>query len=205
LVSREALVGEVRVDSRVLEHLVINIVSGAGRLVVGASGSPGSLAAVRYALRLAHRHDVPVVAVMAWVPPEGDLAERRWPCPDLRRVWADDAGKRLVSALGDACGGVPASLDIRLVVIRGNAGPALVQVADSGDDVLVVGAGRRGMLSRMWGGRVSRYCVSHARCPVLAVPHPATARELGLRPGAWAARRRDLSLDRVMREWDAAA
>jgi nucleotide-binding universal stress UspA family protein len=184
---------------------MINVVPGAGRLVVGASGSAGSLCALRYALGLAYRHGVPLVAVHAWVPPGGDLAERRFPIPELRSVWADAARKRLADALATACGDVPAGLDITQVIIRGEPGPSLVQVADSDGDVLVVGAGRRGMLFRMWHGRVSRYCLSHARCPVLAVPHPATPKELGLSPGGWAARRRELTVERALRDWGAAA
>jgi len=183
----------------------MKIVSGAGRLVIGVSGSPGSLCAFRYSLLLAYRLDVPVAAALAWVPPGGDLAERRCPVPELRRAWADAARRRLTEALHAACGCIPAALDISQVVIRGEPGPALVDVADRDGDVLVVGAGRRGALSRIWHGQVSRYCLSHARCPVLAIPHPATARELGLGSAAWPARRRDLSLDRALRDWDAAA
>ncbi len=184
---------------------MINVVSGAGRLIVGASGSPGSVCALRYALRLAHRHGVPLVAVHAWVPPGGDLAERRFPLPELRRVWADAARERLADALATACGDLPTGLDIAHVIIRGEPGPSLVQVADSDGDVLVVGAGRRGTAFRMWHGRVSRYCLSHARCPVLAVPHPATLKELGLSPGGWAARHRELTVERALRDWGAAA
>jgi nucleotide-binding universal stress UspA family protein len=185
--------------------MMIGIVSGVGRLVVGASGSPGSLGALRYARDLARLIDVPLVAVQAWVPPGGDLSERRCPSAALRRVWADAAGKRLKDAVLAAWGSVPPNLDLKLVVVRGEPGPALVGVADSGDDLLVVGAGRRGVLSRMWRGKVSRYCLSHARCPVLAVPQPATAREMGLGPGMWPLRHRGLTLDRALREWDAAA
>lgn len=162
------------------------------RLIVGASGSPGSLGALRYAVQLARRNGVPLVALAAWVPPGGELAERRCPSAALRRVWGDAARKRLVDAFGAACGGVPPDLDIHLAVVRGEPGPALVDAVGSAGDLLVVGAGRRGVLSRMWHGKVSRYCLAHARCPVLAVPHPATARQLGLGPGAWALRRRDL-------------
>jgi nucleotide-binding universal stress UspA family protein len=184
---------------------MMSIASGAGRLVVGASGSPGSLCALRYALVTAYRLDVPLLAALAWVPPGGELADRRFPSPELRRLWADAARKRLTDALDAACGGVPAGMDVTQVIIRGVPGPALVDIADCDGDVLVVGAGRRGVLSRIWHGQVSRYCLSHARCPVLAIPPPATARELGLAPGAWGARRRDLSLDRALRDWGPAA
>lgn len=176
-------------------------VSGVGRLVVGASGSPGSLCALRYARDLARRGGrLGVVAVHAWVPPGGDVFERRCSSAGLRRVWADAARERLTGALADAWGSVPPGLDIELVVIRGEPGPALVEVADLGSDLLVVGAGRRGMLGRIWGGRTGRYCMAHARCPVLAVPQPASARQLGLGPGAWALRHRGLTVEQALRQ-----
>jgi nucleotide-binding universal stress UspA family protein len=176
-----------------------------GRLIVGVSGSPGSLGALRFALELAHRTDVPVIAALAWVPPGGDLADRRFPSPDLRQVWADAAGRRLAEAVTRACGDAPQRLDFRRVVIRGEPGPSLVEIADSSRDLLVIGTGQHGVLSRIWHGRVSRYCLAHAVCPVLAIPHPGTYRELGLGAGFWASRRRDLSPDRALRRWGAAA
>jgi len=175
-------------------------VSGVRRLVVGASGSPGSLCALRYARELARCGGLAVVAVHAWIPPGGDVFERRCSSAGLRRVWADAAGERLNGALAAAWGSAPPGLDIKLVVIRGEPGPALVEVADSAGDLLVVGAGRRGALGRMWRGRVSRYCLAHADCPVLAVPQPATARQLGLGPGAWALRHRGLTVERALGE-----
>jgi nucleotide-binding universal stress UspA family protein len=183
---------------------MINLVSGVGRVVVGTGGSPGSLPALRYARDLARSNGVPLLAAIAWIPPGGDLAERRSPSPALRRAWADAAADRLKAALDAAWGSVPPDLDLQLVVIRGETGPALVHLADGRDDLLVVGAGRPGRLSRIWHGKVSRYCLSHARCPVVAVPPPATARQMGLRPARWALRHRELTLDQAMREWDAA-
>ncbi len=179
--------------------------SGTTRLIVGVSGSPGSLGALRYALDLARRNGLQLMALTAWIPPGGDLAERRCSSAALRKVWADAAGQRLLDAFGAACAGLPRDLDIRLSVIRGEPGPALVQAADSAGDLLIVGAGRRGVLSRMWRGKVSRYCLAHARCPVLAVPHPATARQLGLGPGAWALRHRDLTVSQALRDRGTAA
>jgi nucleotide-binding universal stress UspA family protein len=115
------------------------------------------------------------------------ISPRRCPAGQLRRVWADAARQRLKDALDAAWGGVPPDLDIRPVVIRGEPGPALVEIANSDADLLVVGAGRRGALTRMWHGKVSRYCLSHVQCPVLAVP-PATAGQMGPGPAGWALR-----------------
>src|SRR5258708_9488421 len=161
---------------------MIDIVSGAGRLVVGASGSPGSLGALRYARDLACRIDVPVVAVQAWVPPGGDLAERRCPSAALRRIWAEAAGKRLKDALLAAWGSVPPNLDLKLLVVRGEPGPSLVGVADSSDDLLVVGAGRRGVMSRMWRAAGAASRAAAAPRIWLAVPPAAAASGVGASP-----------------------
>ena len=49
------------------------------RIIVGVHGSPGSLQALRFAADEARQRDVPLLAITAWVPPGGDVAERRHP------------------------------------------------------------------------------------------------------------------------------
>jgi hypothetical protein len=73
-------------------------VASVDRIVVGVHGSLGSLQALRYAVSQARERDVPLVAVTAWVPPGGDLAERRSPSPYLRRIWREAACERLPGA-----------------------------------------------------------------------------------------------------------
>ena len=174
--------------------------SGIRRVVVGASGSPGSLGALRYARDLARAHDTTLIPVLAWVPPGGDLADRRAPCGYLRRVWAEDACQRLRDTLHAVWGEIPAGPSVRPVVERGEAGLILVGTACCPGDLLVVGAGRRGALARMISGKVSRYCLAHARCPVLAVPPPALAQELGHGLLGWVFWHRTLTPDRVLRD-----
>jgi nucleotide-binding universal stress UspA family protein len=187
------------------EFSLISEVSGLGRVVVGASGSPGSLCALRYALSLARVNAVPLDAVIAWLPPCGDLAERRYPDLSLRRIWTEAARQRLVRAFEVACGAVPSDVSLSLVTARSEPGPALVGVADRPDDLLVIGAGQRGLVHRVWHGKVSRYCLAHSQCPVLAIPAPATARELGLGHAWGPLRHRDLTADQALRDWHPAA
>lgn len=175
--------------------------AGARRVIVGASGSPGSLRALRYAEDLARHHGALLIPVMAWTPPGGDLAERRSPSRHLRRIWEQAASQRLAKALDAAWGTVPQGLTVRPTVVRGEPGPALVDLAAFDDDLLVVGAGRRGWLARLLAGRVSRYCLCHACCPVLVVPPPSLGPETGHGLRAWAFRHRELTLDRALREW----
>jgi hypothetical protein len=52
---------------------------GIRRIVAGVSGSPGSVHALRQAADLARRSDAFLIPVHAWVPPEGDIHERKHP------------------------------------------------------------------------------------------------------------------------------
>ena len=99
------------------------------RVIVGASGSPGSLRALRYAQHLARDFDATLMPVLAWLPPCGDLADRRTPNDELRRIWAQDAHQRLQDALTLAWGTPPAHLPVRPLGRRGHPGPVLVGAA----------------------------------------------------------------------------
>lgn len=177
--------------------------SGPRRIIIGANGSPGSIRALRYAEDLARISDAALVPVIAWTPPGGEMAERRAPSAELRRAWADAARDRLRAALEAAWAGMPDGLSVRAIIARGQPGPVLVDVADSGDDLLVLGTGRRTLRSRLASGRVTRYCLRHASCPVLAVPPAALSGPAGLR--SWAFRHRELTVDQAIREWSQAA
>ncbi len=178
--------------------------SGIRRVVVGASGSPGSLRALRYAEELARAHDAALIPVLAWVPPGGDLADRRAPCGYLRRVWAEAARQRLRDTLTATWGDIPADPPVQPIVERGEAGWILVTIA-SPDDLLVVGAGRRGALARVVCGKVSRYCLAHARCPVLAVPPPVLAQEMSHGLLGWVFWQRPLTPDQILQDRGKAA
>ncbi len=175
------------------------------RVIVGTSGSPGSLRALRYAEDLARARDAILMPVLTWVPPGGDRADRCQPSGHLRLVWRDAACQRLRDALIAVWGEVPDDPPVRPLVQRGGAGWVVVSVACCPDDLLVAGAGRRGALARMLCGKVSCYCLAHAQCPVLAVPPPALAREIGHGRFAWAFWHRGLAPDRVLRDQRQAA
>ncbi|GAA1986673.1 universal stress protein [Kitasatospora viridis] len=137
------------------------------RVVVGVSGSTRNAAVLRRAVDEATRLRAVLVPVIAWTPVGGG---RVHPCPSLAALWQQAARTRLDDAFADTLGGYPTGLRIDPVVIRDEAGPALVRIADQPGDMLVVGAGRRGPLQRLVHGAVSRYCVARALCTVIAVP-----------------------------------
>lgn len=144
--------------------------AGNHRVVVGVSGSLGSLTALHRAAAEARRTGAVLLAVLAWEPPGGEFAYRYSPRPPLLDAGQDRARQRLIDALDSACGGLPEGLRLRAMTVRGPAGWALTRVADHPDDVLVVGAGRRGRVRRLLHPSVARHCLRHAVCPVLAVP-----------------------------------
>jgi nucleotide-binding universal stress UspA family protein len=164
------------------------------RVIAGVSGSPRNLQALRYAAALARGQAATLIPVLAWVPPGGDLADRRQPSGYLRRVWVEDAWRRLADALDAAFGGPPGDLPNEPRVIRGEAGSVLVREASHPGDLLVIGTGRHGTVSRLFSGKVGRYCLANADCPVLAIP--PTALELEARHGLhrWSFRHSGLTL-----------
>jgi nucleotide-binding universal stress UspA family protein len=164
------------------------------RVVVGVSGSAGSLQALRFAVEMARSgvagaDGAVLVPVLAWTPPGGDLTDRRYPCPPLREMWKQAAWDRLWKAIDLAIGGPPADLRFSPAVVRGEAGLVLTAAATEPGDVLVISAGRPGALRRMVSSQVSRYCLAHARCPMIAVPPTRLAADAqGLH--GWVLRRR---------------
>jgi len=165
------------------------------RVIVGVHGSLGSLQALRYAADEARQRNVPLLAVTAWVPPGGDLAERRHSSPYLRKIWRDAAWERLWAAFDAGLGGVPADLTVEPQVSRGETGPVLVDAADRSDDLLIIGTGRRAGIGRVLHRSVSRYCLAHAHCPVLAVPPSALMDEMSHGLRSWQLRRHALIPD----------
>lgn len=148
------------------------------RIVVGVHGSLGSLQALRYATDAARERGVPLVPVIAWVPPGGDLAERGHPSPYLRRVWREAAIRQLRTAFDNGLGGLPADVRIEARVERGDTGVVLAAVASEPGDLLVIGTGRRSRLRRALRKSAGRYLLAHAKCPVIAVPPSALMAEM---------------------------
>ena len=141
-----------------------------GRVVVGVSGSLGSVTALRRAATEARLREAELWPVLAWEPPGGELAARRSPPPaPLVQEWRRTARERRADVLDQVFGDTGAGIPLHGVVVRATPGLALVETADRDEDILVVGAGRRGW-RRLFSGRVTRYCLTHAHCPVLAVP-----------------------------------
>lgn len=140
------------------------------RVVVGIGGSAHSLAAVDAAARLAAVTGRALVAVTAWTDTGRAYSPQRNPALGLGSPCAQ--AQRLLHAMVDD---LPSALDVEIHAICGAAGPVLVQMAGMPDDLLVLGIGSRRRFGRLSSGAVARYCLDHARCPVLMVPERRVA------------------------------
>jgi Universal stress protein family len=106
------------------------------RVIAGTSGSPGSLAALRYAEWLASSHDAILVPLLAWEPPCSDGGGTLQPTGYLHREWHDMAWQRMRRSLLAVWGKEPDGLRVRPKVEQGPAGCVLVEVARHPGDVL---------------------------------------------------------------------
>ena len=136
-------------------------------IIVGLDDSAASRAAHRWAAAYAHAtgKDLRAVHVLDWpiglnasavnprtrfCVPKQDIAEPYW--RGMHRVF-------------DSISSPPGSLQFA----QGDVGDVLVRLSTNAD-LLVVGTREPVRGDRYFAGSVSHYCVSHATCPVVAVP-----------------------------------
>ncbi|MET8198496.1 universal stress protein [Micromonospora taraxaci] len=152
--------------------------AGARRIVVGVDRSFAGMQALRRAMQLARREGAQVDAVRAWV------FAPTWRPGTLTWRWQDECDRAAVvylrSVFDAALGGIPRDVTVRLVATQGYAGQVLVDHACRESDLLVVGSPQRGRFGRS-RGHVTRYCVTHAGVPLIAVPAPSWARAATIR------------------------
>lgn len=137
------------------------------RIVVGVDGSPGSRAALRWALRYAAQSGGRVTALMAWSAPAFVEA---MPMPPMV---SDDESKaraewELRKAVDETTSLLATSATVGREVVRGHAARVLLDRAQEAD-LLVVGSRGCGGFAGALLGSVSMHCVSHAQCPVVVV------------------------------------
>ncbi len=141
-------------------------------IVVGVDGSPGSVAALSWAVDLAAQTGAEVEAVTSWELTYGWIDGY---APDVER-WAEEAQRTATARLEQAVSAVTppggAQVAVARTVVEGPPAQALLDAAKDAD-VLVVGSRGRGGFAGLLLGSVSQQCVHHARVPVVVVPQPA--------------------------------
>lgn len=133
------------------------------RIVVGVDGTPHGRRALRWALREALLRDVPVLALHAYHAPMASI--------DVAPSYVDlhpAAVSLLEDEVAKARADVGSDVQVETVVVEGDAATALVRRATE-DDLLVVGAGRHGVVAGALLGSTSQYVTCHGPCPVVVV------------------------------------
>jgi nucleotide-binding universal stress UspA family protein len=148
----------------------VTMMNQSSRIVVGVDGSPGSRAALRWALAQARLTGATVEAVTAWQNPivyDGWIPE----APDHAAV-AAAAGRALAETVAEVAESGSEPVDVRTAVAEGPAAPVLLAAA-AGAELLVVGSRGHGAFAGMLLGSVSQHCVHHPPCPVVVIPPPS--------------------------------
>lgn len=136
-------------------------------VVVGVDGSPDSLRALKWAAGYARDHGAPLQAVSVYEMPVvwgGAYALAALPdAKDLAAKAREVLGESVREALGE-------DAEVTERVEEGHPARVLVN-ASRAAQLVVVGSRGHGGFTGLLLGSVSQYCVTHARCPVLVLPH----------------------------------
>lgn len=145
---------------------------GIARIVVGVDGSEQALAAIEWAIRMAHGMGSEVIAVFALnapvyfdtgyaaptVPVQYDPEWRT----EMKRAFEEDWLKPLKDA----------GVEYRGVMEDGRPASVIGKVADKVDaDIILVGRRGRGGVAELLLGSVSHELVLHSKRPVLVISH----------------------------------
>jgi nucleotide-binding universal stress UspA family protein len=155
-----------------------------GFIVVGVEGSPGSLAALRFALAEARLRGDRLVALHAWMLPVEEAVHpflllvpgaEGPPLPELQEALGSAATERLDAALAQVAD-ESVGVEVERRLVEGSPAATLVE-ASEGADLLVVGSRGHGGFRSLLLGSVSQQCAHYARCPVVIVPPPDVERD----------------------------
>ena len=139
-------------------------------IVVGVDGSPGSKAALRWALNQAEQTTATVEAVIVWAPEATFYYGYEWASvADAGDDLPAAADTVLMDTLVEVTGERGRSAPIQPRVRQGRPVAELLRAAGSAQ-LLVLGGPAHGRIVGLVRGSVSHECLHHAPCPVLIVP-----------------------------------
>jgi nucleotide-binding universal stress UspA family protein len=136
-------------------------------IAVGFDGTPGARAALEEASELARRSGAAmrVISVSSPAPPTLGPASTAGTAPAGRDISGD-----LQQTLHDAIAELPPELRALPVHERGDPSSELLEQAEEGVDLLVLGSHGFGPVMRLMLGSVAARVIRRAQCPVLVVP-----------------------------------
>lgn len=140
----------------------------AGPIVVGADGGLTDSAAVRWAAVLAQRTGAPLIVVHASEPEALAARAAVAGATDITLLLeAEEEGNQQLSDEVDVMGN-NLGIEVTYVTRRGSAGKALLEYQHEAS-VIVVGTGRKGLISEFVLGTTSLAVAAHSDCPVAVI------------------------------------
>jgi nucleotide-binding universal stress UspA family protein len=142
------------------------------RVVVGVDGSPGSIAALDWAIQEAGLRGIGVHVVMAWQRQRAYGSANMFgramdPTFDTEESLASAAAEEAVHLAEETR--KERDVPMTWATVEGHPATALLAVVEDADILVVGSRGHGGFVSALLGS-VSQYVVSHARCPVVVIP-----------------------------------
>jgi nucleotide-binding universal stress UspA family protein len=142
----------------------MNHKDGDSTVVVGVDGSEPSRKALEWAMEYAELKGAPLLAVQVWQIPFSSGADGM---VLSAAEYAANARRDLEKTVDEFALERP-GVRIAMVAVEGNSGKTLVERSEHAS-LLVVGNRGHGALVGAIIGSVGKYCVTHARCPVVVV------------------------------------
>lgn len=165
-----------------------------GHVFVGVDGSLAGLRALRRGVEEARLREQDLYVVHARQParnrgfpsslpsghPSGHYASMaNHPSQPAPGEWMDKAAMRvIVSSIQDALGSRPADVGLHCTIAVGRPAAVLSSLGWRDEDLLVIGTDNSPRRHHPLRRSISRYCVTHSRCPVLVVPPDSFSREM---------------------------
>jgi nucleotide-binding universal stress UspA family protein len=148
------------------------------RIILGVDDSPSGRAALQWAVSRARTREAQLVAVRSWalgLPRHGGRHHLHIVHPRVVLFFSGaeqrDASAKLVrDSFQTVTGGEPRDVAVTVQTPEGDPGAALTSIATRDGDMIVVGRNHAPGWWHAHRGSVSRYCESHAACPVVVVP-----------------------------------
>lgn len=139
------------------------------RIVVGVDGSPGSIAALRWAHAEARLRRATLEVVGVWQYPMMTTVPAFGALPDVVDL-STQTEEHVLGVLRD--NGVESTEEVPVSVSVAEGAPAQALIsAATGAELLVVGSRGHGGFAGLLLGSVSHQCTMHGPCPVVVV-HP---------------------------------
>jgi nucleotide-binding universal stress UspA family protein len=152
------------------------------RVVVGVSDTAAARWALATAIGEARMRRMPLLVVHVSPMPQPVAVAVSGAWNDMLNAARAKGAATLYTILDEVCGGTPEGLQVKAMAMIGDPGRVLVELARPGD-LLVVGRGRRGVISRVLTPSARRYCVRHSRTTLITVEPPTEDGTREILPG----------------------